>query len=113
MKRKSTGIACKIPADFESVQSAFLCRIEETVKSNNIPLQMVVNFDQTGIKMVPVSDWTLEVQGTKQIDIIASDAKREVAVLLAVSLSGELLPPQVINAGKMERCHQYGMLQIA
>ena len=55
--------------------------------------------------MVPVSDWTLEVQGTKQIDMIASDDKREVTVLLAVSLSGELLPPQVIYAGKTDWCH--------
>lgn len=105
VKRKSTRTARKIPADFQDIKSAFITRVQETVRSNNIPLQMVVNFDQTGTKMVPVSDWTLEVQGTKQIDMIASDDKREVTVLLAVSLSGELLPPQVIYAGKTERCH--------
>ena len=66
---------------------------------------MIVNFDQTGTKMVPVSEWTLEIQGTKQIDVVGLDDKREVTVLLAVSLSGNLLPPQVIYAGKTRRCH--------
>ena len=66
---------------------------------------VIVNFDQTGTKMVPVSEWTLEIQGTKQIDVVGLDDKREVTVLLAVSLSGNLLPPQVIYAGKMRRCH--------
>ena len=55
--------------------------------------------------MVPVSDWTMEVHGTKQIDMIGLDDKREVTTLLAVSLSGVLLPPQVIYAGKTTRCH--------
>ena len=66
---------------------------------------MVVNFDQTGTKMVPVSCWTLEVQGSKQIDMVGLDDKREVTALLAVSLSGELLPPQVIYAGTTQSCH--------
>jgi len=66
---------------------------------------MVVNFDQTGTKMVPVSDWTLEVSGTKQIDMVGLDDKREVTVLLAVSLTGELLPPQIIYKGKTDQCH--------
>ena len=52
--------------------------------------------------MVPV---TLEVQGSKQIDVIGLDDKREITALLAVSLSGELLSPEVIYAGTTPRCH--------
>ena len=59
--------------------------------------------------MVSVSDWTPEVQGTKQINMIASDDKWEVTVLLGVSLSEELLLPQrytyVLYAGKTESYH--------
>ena len=66
---------------------------------------MIVNFDQTGTKMVPVSNWTLEIQETKQIDMVGWDDKREVTALLAETLSGELLPPQIIYAGKTARCH--------
>ena len=66
---------------------------------------MIVNFDQTGTKMVRVSEWTMEIQGSKQIDVVGLDDKREVTTLLAISHSGNLLPPQEIYAGKTERCH--------
>ena len=67
----------------------------------------MLNFDQTGTKMVPVSDWNLEVQGSKQIDMIGLQDKREITVLLAISLTGELISPQVIYAGKTPRCHPH------
>ena len=73
--------------------------------ADNVPPSMVVNFDQMGTKIVPISNWTMEIQGTKQIDMIGFDDKRELTVLLAVSLSGVLLPLQVIYAGKTTRCH--------
>ena len=60
-------------------------------------MSMIVNFDQTRTKMIPVLDWTLEEPGTKQIDIICLDDKREITVLLAVSLTGELLYPQIYS----------------
>ena len=65
------------------------------------PPSTIINFS----KMVPVSDWTMEVQGAKQVDRIAMDDQREITVLLGVTLSGELLPPQIIYAGKTPRCH--------
>ena len=68
---------------------------------------MVLTFDQTDTKMVPVSDWTLEVQGSKQIDTIGLENKREITVLLAISLTGELISPQVIYAGKTPRCQPH------
>ena len=66
---------------------------------------MVINLDQTGTKMVPVSNWTTEEQGTKQVEVICLDDKREITVVLAISLSASLLNPQVIYAGKTQRCH--------
>ena len=55
--------------------------------------------------MIPVSNWTMAVQGTRQIDMIGLDDKKDATALLAVSLSGVLLPPQVIYSGKTLRCH--------
>ena len=66
---------------------------------------MVINFDQTGVKIIPVSDWTLEVQGSKQVDLVALDDKREITVLLVITLSGKPLPPQIIYKGTTHRCH--------
>lgn len=38
-------------------QSSLWCSNHETVKTNKILLQKVVKLDQTGTRMVPVSDW--------------------------------------------------------
>lgn len=43
------------------------------------------------------SNWTSEDQGTKQIDMVKLDDKKEVTALLDVLPSGELLPPQVLQ----------------
>ena len=105
VKRKSTRTSRKIPDDFDEIKVAFLERVSKVVQANNIPLSMSVNFDQTGTKIVTASEWTIEIQGTKQIDVVGLDDKQEVTTLLAISLSGNLLPPQVIYARKTERCH--------
>lgn len=105
VKRKGTCTSRKVPDDFGPIKSQYLENIKKNIEDHNIPLSMVINFDQTSTKMVPVSYWTLEVHGSKQIDMVGLDDEREVTALLTVSLTGELLPPQVIYAGKTPRCH--------
>ena len=65
---------------------------------------MVINFDQTGTKMVPV---TLEVHGSKQIDMVGLDK---------ISLTGELLPPfmlgKLLGVTQMWASHPAGTLHI-
>lgn len=43
--------------------------------------------------------------GEKSVPISGLDDKREITVLLAVTLAGEYLPPQLLYQGKTERCH--------
>ena len=64
--------------------------------------QLTINFDQTNAN---VSEWTMAKVGSKQVSIVAMDDKREMTVLLSCTLSGELLPPQLIYAGCTPRCH--------
>ena len=66
---------------------------------------MIVNFDRNRGQNIHVNEWSLEVKGSKQVDIVELDDKREITELLAVSLSGKVWPPQVIYAGKTTRCH--------
>ena len=44
-------------------------------------------------------------QGVKQVSVIGQDDKREITVLLAITLSGQMLPPQLLYAGKTDKCH--------
>lgn len=64
-----------------------------------------MNFDQTNSKLVPVSDWTMEKEGSNQVAIVGKEDKREITLLLTITASGYLLPPQVIYQGKTPGCH--------
>ena len=50
--------ARKLPSDFADLKSAFLERIHK--KCKKIPLQLLLNWDQTAPKLVPASQWTME-----------------------------------------------------
>ena len=43
--------------------------------------------------------------GTKVVVISKSDDKRQVTAVLAGTLTGEFLTPQVLYEGKTKRCH--------
>jgi len=67
-----------------------------------IPNSLVLNFDQTGCQMVPGGEWTIKKRGADQI--AGLDDKGKMTVLLTATKSVVLLPPQLIYAGKTERC---------
>ena len=61
--------------------------------------------DQAGVKLVPVSSWTMVEEGVKQVPVVGTDDKREITAVLAATASGKLLPPQLIYQWKTAGCH--------
>ncbi len=47
------------------------------VKMEEIPDALIINWDQTAMKIVPSSSWTMEKRGTKRVEIVAIDDKRQ------------------------------------
>ena len=105
VKRKGSTAAKLPPADFAKVKGDYLERIKTTVFENHIVPQLVLNWDQTAVRLVPYSEWTMEEQGTNKISIKGLNDKREITALLTITLSGSILPPQLLYSGKTERCH--------
>ena len=70
-----------------------------------IPPELVLSWDQTGIKLVPISEWTMAGEGSAQVPMKALEDKREITGLFCITMSGELLPPQILYAGKTTMCH--------
>ena len=64
-----------------------------------------MNWDQTGCSVVPGGDWTMEEHGSRQVKITGLDDKQQITALLSVTMSGQMLPVQLIYAGKTDRCH--------
>ena len=71
---------------------------------DEIPPQLIINWDHTGINYVPVSSWTMEAPGTKRVEIIGKDDKQQLTAVLGCSMSGDFLPPQLIYQGKTKKC---------
>ena len=105
VRRKATKAARKIPQDFDNLKAQFLGRIKKCVSNYSVPSALILNLDQTATKLVPTSEWTMAVQGSKQVDVVGLEDKREITVVLCCTLSGDLLPPQVLYTGKTSLCH--------
>ena len=105
VQRKGTKAAQKLPENFSEIKETFLCKIKEIVSQSNVPNDLIINFDQTNVYIVPVGDYILEDKGSKQIPIIGLEDKRQITVLLGCTLSCRLLPPQVIYTGSTNQVH--------
>ena len=63
-----------------------------------------MNYDQMGIKYIPTSSWTLEKEGSKRVEIVGKDDKHQITGVLGCSMSGNILPFQLIYEEKTPRC---------
>jgi len=104
-RRVGTQAARKLPDNYEELKRDFLDRIANTVKEHKIPDQLIINYDQTGVNIVPTSNWTMHDRGAKQTKILGLQDKRQITVLMGCTMAGKLMPPQVVYAGKTDACH--------
>ena len=70
-----------------------------------IPASLVLNWDQTAVRYVPSSNWTMEKEGSKRVEVIGSDDKRQITALFTVTMAGDFLAPQLIYQGRTKKCH--------
>ena len=85
----------------------FLNDVVATVTMKEIPAELILNWDQTGIKVVPSSTWTMEERGVKRVEMVGVNDKRQITAVFCGSLTGDFLPVQVIYKGKTPRCHPH------
>ena len=106
VKRKATTKKPKFaPSNFEELKSQYLMDIMAVVTMEDVPAEMIVNWDQTAIKYIPVSNWTMAKEGSKRVEVAGIDDKRQITATFAASLSGNFLPVQLVYEGKTTRCH--------
>ena len=60
-----------------------------------IPSDLIINCDQTAIKYIPVSTWTMADEGSQQVEIVGADDKGQITAVLAITSSGGFLVPQL------------------
>ena len=106
VKRKVTTAKSKhAVVEFERLKEEFLQEVVATVEMEEIPSELVLNWDQTGIKIVQSNTWTIEEQGSKRVDVARANDKRQITAVFCGSLVGDFLPTQVIYQGTTPHCH--------
>ena len=51
----------------------------------------------------------MEQKGSKRVEIVGLSDKRMITAVVASTLSGDMLPVQLIYDGKTDRCHPQGV----
>ena len=82
----------------------YLHNICHAVRTHKIPDDLIVTIDQTPSKYVEVSSTTMAEKNTKHVAVTHSGDKRAITLTLGISLSGDILPYQMIYGGKTQRC---------
>ena len=65
VKRKATTKAKISNVNFEENKTQFVYDVKAIMEFEEIPDDLVINWDHTGIHYVPVTNWTMEAEGCK------------------------------------------------
>ena len=104
VKRRVSTKAKVDVEEFETLKDQFLLSIMTIVILDEIPLDLIINWDQTGVNYVPVSSLTMEVEGFKRVELVGKDDKRQITAVFGGLMAGNFLPLQLVYQGKTTRC---------
>ena len=60
------------------LKTKFLRSVIDVVKMEEIPSQLILNWDQTGLHLVPASNWTMANKGSKRVEMKGIEDKRHI-----------------------------------
>ena len=105
VKRRATTKSKVSIEDFQEKKDQFLIDVKTIVTLEEVPLELIINWDQTAMHYIPVSSWTMEAEGSKRVEINGIDDKRQITAVFACSMDGSFFPMQLVYQGKSQKCH--------
>jgi len=78
--------------DFSAVKGSFLRSVVEIVTMEEIPPELILNWDQTGIMIVPSSSWTMHERGATRVELTGLKDKRQITAIFYGLIQGNFLP---------------------
>lgn len=101
VKRKCSNAGIVTYAHFEELKEDFLTDVKAELLMINIPRDLMFNWNQTAIQLVPTGEWTMNRAKEKVIP----DDKCQITAVVAATITGEFFPVQLLFQGKTQRCH--------
>jgi len=102
-RRKNTSKVDIPEAARKEIEYLFLYEIVNKVEKFKIPDSLVINLDQTPLKIVQCSNTTLAKKNSKNVTIVGSSDKHSITGTFSITLSGKFLPMQPIYVGKTQQ----------
>jgi len=94
----------KLPKKLKELKRRFLARIALKVQKHNIPRDLILNMDETGVELTPTIDRTIQSKEIKNVKVKGTDDKRQITVSLFIDYNGRLFDRiQVIWQGKTKK----------
>ena len=88
---------------WDELRAHFLHSLADYVATYNIPDELIFKIDQTPSKFITTGNMTMVEKGSKHVPLTGSNDRRAITLTLIETLSGDILPFQVIFKGKTER----------
>ena len=104
VKRRGSSAAKLRVAYFDAIQELFLLDYRAIVEMEEIPPELVFNWDQTGISIVPGSSWKMDLKGSQRVEIVGISDKRQITAVLCGTSAGDIFPFQLIYQEKTSAC---------
>jgi hypothetical protein len=101
--RRATCAAQKLPSNVENVLLRSFLRMACLIRDEEIPACCIINADQTQVVYSAGSASSWNETGQRQVSILGADEKRAFTLMVSISMSGKVLPPQAIYSGKTTR----------
>ena len=104
VKRRACSKGKVSVENFQVQKEQFLFDVKVIIEMEDISTDLVINWDQTGIHYVPVSNYTMEKEGSKRIELVGIEDKRQITAVFSGTMFGVFLPMQLIYQGKTPKC---------
>ena len=92
------------PGILKETKLDFQRRIKILQERYQVPDDLILNFDQTPLPYVCVSNHTLHEKGASSVPLVGKGKKKQITGTFTVTKSGIFLPMQLIYEGKTDRC---------
>jgi len=94
----------KLPKQLNVLKRKFLARIALKVQKHNIPRDLILNMDETGVELTPTIDRTIQSKEIKNVKVKGTDDMRQITVSVLIDYNGRLCDRlQVIWQGKTKK----------
>lgn len=95
-----TRASAHIPSNAVELCERTLYHIVHLINFYDIPPELVINMDQTGVMILMTYNKTYAQKGSKQVDITSQDEKQAYTLCVATTPAGDILPFQQVWSGK-------------